>query len=230
MPQFQIVQCTNHVCRFRFPVVLDSAAGLCPRCGAATQIVEPSYANEKQKVVDPTLPKTEVEGLLDNIRSTYNVGSMFRTADGAGLRLLHLCGMTPTPANLKIVKTALGAEGTVAWNYHRNGLEIATTLKESGMRLWALESCSRSEPLFYSGYDLPGPPILLVVGNELSGVDPGIMDICEKIVAIPMQGRKQSLNVAIAFGIAAYYLRFGQTDPDYNKLMTRKSEKIYDPN
>jgi tRNA G18 (ribose-2'-O)-methylase SpoU len=93
------------------------------------------------------------------------------------------------------------------------------------MRLWALESSPRAGSLFAALEDLPGGPILLVVGNELSGVDPGILDACERIVAIPMQGYKQSLNVAIAFGIAAYSLRFGQPVSHYNKSLRRRTAK-----
>lgn len=173
--------------------------------------------NEKAGTIQVESRQTEVEALLDNIRSTYNVGSMFRTADGAGLRRLYLCGVTPTPGNPKIVKTALGAEGVISWSYNRNGLDMALALKEKGMRLWALESTSRAVSLFSDGDIVQGPPILLVVGNELSGVDPEILDACDRIVAIPMQGHKQSLNVAIAFGIAVYYLRFGQTAIQYNQ-------------
>lgn len=155
----------------------------------------------------------EVEALLDNIRSTFNVGAMFRTADGAGIRRLHLCGITSRPDNPKvasrIAKTALGAEQTVPWQAHNNILDAAQDLKAGGMRLWALEGGPRAESLFSSAGDLPGAPILLVVGNELSGVDPEVLDLCERVVAIPMQGYKRSLNVAIAFGVAAYFLRYG---------------------
>jgi len=222
MPQFQIRQCTQGECRFRFPVALEpkepQMAGIrCLKCGGPTQAIDAPYANFKERAISPVPEGPEVEALLDNIRSTYNVGSMFRTADGAGLRRLHLCGMTPTPGNPKIVKTALGAEGAVPWSYHLNGLDAALGLKGQGMRLWALEGAARAQTLFKAAHELEGPPILLVVGNELSGVDPGILDACEKVVAIPMQGHKRSLNVAIAFGIAAYFLRYSLPDRDYNK-------------
>jgi 23S rRNA (guanosine2251-2'-O)-methyltransferase len=220
--QFQIIQCLRSECRFRFPMTLNASPGsspelYCPKCGALTEPSGPAYANYKEKTMvektsttfSPPPAGPAVEALLDNIRSTYNVGAMFRTADGAGLRHLHLSGVTPTPGNPKINKTALGAEGVVPWSYHLNSLDAALILKSNGMRLWALESSSLADSLFTVMPELPGPPILLVVGNEISGVDPSLLEVCDKVLAIPMLGHKRSLNVAIAFGIAAYLLRFG---------------------
>ena len=224
MTQFQIRQCPRADCRFRFPVTFDSlnpvaAEMACPKCGAPARLIDAPFANYKEKIESPVPGGTQVEALLDNIRSTYNVGSMFRTADGAGLRRLHLCGVTPAPGNPKIVKTALGAEEAVPWSYYRNGLDAVLSLKEQGMRVWALESSPVAQSLFQAAGELPGSPILLVVGNELSGVDPGILAACEKVVVIPMQGQKRSLNVAIAFGIAAYFLRYGLSASRYNHLI-----------
>jgi tRNA G18 (ribose-2'-O)-methylase SpoU len=134
---------------------------------------------------------------------------MLRTADGAGLRHVHLCGITPTPDNPKLAKTALGAEGAVPWTQYGNGLAAAVSLKKQGLRLWALEGGSRSESLFDARVDPKGPPIVLVVGSEISGIDPDILEHCERVLCLPMQGIKTTLNVAVAFGIAAYLLRFG---------------------
>jgi tRNA G18 (ribose-2'-O)-methylase SpoU len=169
------------------------------------------YTNPK---VVPTAPDENlpvVEALLDNIRSTYNVGAMFRTADGAGLRHLHLAGITPTPNHPKIAKTALGAEAVVPWSAHPNGLEAALAMREAGYHVWALEGGPRAVSLFDAARRMPDGPVLLVVGNEIAGVDPMLLDECEQVLSIPMQGEKQSLNVAIAFGIAAYVLRHGKT-------------------
>jgi 23S rRNA (guanosine2251-2'-O)-methyltransferase len=224
MNQFQIRQCTRGECRFRFPVTIDPANPAafeipCPKCGAPARLMAVPFTNYKEKTPSPEPGGPEVEALLDNIRSTYNVGSMFRTADGAGLRRLHLCGVTPAPGNPKIVKTALGAEQVVPWSYYRNAMDAVLTLKEQGMRAWALEGSSEAQSLFQAAQELPQSPILLVVGNELSGVDPGILEVCEKVVAIPMQGHKRSLNVAIAFSIAAYFLRFGLPASGYHGLI-----------
>lgn len=158
-------------------------------------------------------PGPEGAALLDNIRSSYNVGSMFRTADGAGLSCLHLAGTTPTPEHHGVAKTSLGAEFSVPWEYHRNGLEAAQQLKDAGYQLWALEVGSQSVPLFEALPAPDNPPILLVVGNEVAGIDPGILAICDRFIWIPMQGFKRSLNVATAFGIAAYHLRWSQRVP-----------------
>jgi 23S rRNA (guanosine2251-2'-O)-methyltransferase len=149
-----------------------------------------------------------VEALLDNIRSIYNVGSMLRTADGAGLRHLHLCGITPPPDHPKIAKTALGAEQAVGWTRYANGLETAVSLQQRGYQLWALEGAPDAQPLLATAVP-PHAPILLIVGNELAGVDPGILAVCDKVLYIPMQGLKHSLNVASAFAVAAYHLLWG---------------------
>jgi tRNA G18 (ribose-2'-O)-methylase SpoU len=149
-----------------------------------------------------------VEALLDNIRSVYNVGSIFRTADGAGLRHLHLCGFTPSPDHPQTAKTALGAEQAVAWTPYRNGLDTAVTLQERGCQLWAIEDSPQAESLFATPIVPDGSPIVLVVGNEIAGIDPELLARCDRVLRIPMQGYKKSLNVATAFGIAAYAVRF----------------------
>jgi tRNA G18 (ribose-2'-O)-methylase SpoU len=208
-PLFQIRQCERKNCHFRFPVLEKSTSGnKCPQCGGVTKPVNTPHAGHEVNIkpIKPAGP--ELEAMLDNIRSIYNVGSIFRTADGAGIRHLHLCGITSTPENPRLAKTALGAEHAVAWTKHSDGLTAAISLKHKGMRLWALEGGPRSESLFDVFNERPGPPIVLVVGNEVSGVDPGILEQCERILYLPMQGTKRSLNVAVVFGIASYLLRF----------------------
>ncbi|GAB4581216.1 MAG: hypothetical protein Fur0022_39630 [Anaerolineales bacterium] len=133
---------------------------------------------------------------------------MFRTADGAGLSHLYLCGYTSTPENPKVGKTALGAEQALTWSYHPNGLEIAQTLRAEGKRLIALEGGERAEPIFHLPPTDHTLPIVLVVGNEVAGVDPGILAVCDQVVSIPMMGVKESLNAAVAFGVAVYTLRY----------------------
>jgi tRNA G18 (ribose-2'-O)-methylase SpoU len=149
-----------------------------------------------------------IVALLDNIRSIWNVGAMFRIADGCGISHLHLCGMTATPEHPRVVKTALGAEESVPWSYHRNGVEAARDMLAAGCRLWALESSAGALPLTRAPALLSERPTALVVGNEKAGIDPGILALCEQAYYIPMVGRKGSLNVAVAFGIAAYSLCF----------------------
>lgn len=205
--------CESPACGLRFPVAEGSELGSsCPICGAATRFADEAYPTheirERRSPIGPRL-----EALLDNVRSLTNVGSMFRTADAAAIGHLHLGGFTPTPAHPKLAKTALGAERSVPWTHHADASKAAEALVADGRRLWALEGGARSEDLF----DLvelaggPADPILvLVCGHEVSGVDPRILDRCERVVRIPMAGIKGSLNVSVAFGIAAYVLSHGR--------------------
>lgn len=204
---FQMHQCGNTSCRFRFPVLVGSGLGeRCAYCGVATAVATPPFANQAPPpFAVPTTTKLSV--LADNVRSIYNVGSFFRTADGAGgISHLYLCGMSPTPDNPKVAKTALGAEASVSWSYHKNGWETAMSLQQQGHQLWALEGTTEAGSLLAT--NSPTAPTILIIGNELSGIDPAILAICDKVLAIPMQGQKSSLNVASAFAIAVYWLRY----------------------
>jgi 23S rRNA (guanosine2251-2'-O)-methyltransferase len=208
---FEIRQCVNPGCGLRYSRSTQETQAIhCPNCHSDTrQMGEPYGQLEipglKRKESGPVL-----EVLLDNIRSAWNVGSMLRAADGAGVTHFHLCGISPQPDNAKVAKTALGAERSVCWSYHPNGLNFCKAAKLEGYRLWALEGGPRAGSL----YDLEiqsSSPILLVVGNEQTGIDPGILAECEEVVCLPMMGEKGSLNVAVAFGAAVYALRFGRT-------------------
>ncbi len=205
---FQVYECSRDACRFRFPLERSPDASVgCPACGAPAvpvgELFQPAGAARSKREEQPV-----IVALLDNIRSIWNVGAMFRIADGCGISHLHLCGMTATPEHPRVTKTALGAEEVVPWSYHRNGVEAARALLAAGSRLWALESSTGALPLTRA-QTLGSPrPIALVVGNENAGVDPGILALCEQAYYIPMVGRKGSLNVAVAFGIAAYTLCF----------------------
>lgn len=211
--RYVIRQCTDPACRFRYPVDEETVgpdAG-CPRCGAPTRIAaEFPFAHESSpREPESQTPGPRVEALLDNIRSIYNVGSIFRTADGAGVRRLHLCGITPTPAHPKVAKTALGAEQAVPWRAYNNAVDAVVALKAEGFVVLALEEGvgMDQKPGFL---EKPGfsedAPILLVMGNEIAGVDPGVLALADRRLAIPMRGVKRSLNVATAFGIAAYWV------------------------
>lgn len=181
----------------------------CPHCRAQTIIV--AEVNAPSEIASPAMApeRLPMAAFLDNVRSIFNVGSIFRSADGAGFQQLHLGGITPTPAHPKLAKTALGAEQSLAWHYHRNGVDAIAELRSQGMMIWALEEDPAAESLFaerlFAGLSI-SQPLLLVVGNEVTGVDPDILKHCTKLVAIPMQGIKRSLNVATAFGVAAVIL------------------------
>lgn len=204
MTTFRFCQCQSPACRFRYPVT-DGRVGLdaCPRCGGDTAVTD--TLSPTPPTTPASQPRPHLNALLDNIRSVYNVGSLFRTADGAGLRHLYLGGITAPPTHPKIAKTALGAESSIGWSHSLNGLETAVALLAQGHQLWALEATATATSLFAATLP-PEQPVTLVVGNEVAGVDPAILAICQRTLVIPMRGIKESLNVATAFGIAVYHL------------------------
>jgi 23S rRNA (guanosine2251-2'-O)-methyltransferase len=207
--EYEFRQCEWQGCRFRFPVEIEeSRLTRCPRCGAATEVAGSPVAGDVHVAPAPVEPA--FSALLDNIRSIHNVGSMFRTADGAGLHHLYLCGITATPAHLKLGKTALGAQDSVPWSYGLNGVDLSLSLKEKGYQLWAIEDADGAEPFFSANLALNTQQVVIVVGNERAGIDPGIIDLCDRILYLPMAGHKHSLNVAVVFGIVSYHLRYAQ--------------------
>jgi len=149
-------------------------------------------------------PRMPVVALLDNIRSMFNIGSMFRTADGAWLEELVLCGYCATPPRHEISKTALGAEYSMSWRYAPNAVDALHALKRKGYRAIALEHATRSHAHDRFEYEFP---LVFVVGNEGVGIQPDLVAACDAAVEIPQYGMKSSLNVAVAFGIMAYELR-----------------------
>ncbi len=209
--RYQARQCTDAGCSLRFPVEAGSALGAsCPRCGAQTELVDEPYQTFPADPGAPGGPTVEV--LLDNVRSLTNVGSIFRTSDGVGVAHVHLCGITPTPEHPKLAKTALGAERSVPWTSHGDACKAAAELSASGRRLWAIEATNASTSVFAApvrSAATSADTIVLVVGHEVSGVDPRIVALCERVVHVPMQGTKGSLNVGVAFGVVTYTLRHG---------------------
>lgn len=141
--------------------------------------------------------------ICHNIRSRENVGSVFRTANAFGVAKIFLTGFTPTPPHEKITKTALGAEQWVAWEKIYSPTRLIKKLRHDGFEITALEQSHNSITL--EKYR-PKKNIALIIGNEVSGISPRILQQCDKIIEIPMAGKKESLNVAVAFGIAAYIL------------------------
>lgn len=147
-----------------------------------------------------TVPRLPVRAILNNVRSLYNVGSIFRTADAFWMDRLLLTGFTPRPPRREIEKTALGATSTVPWVYIHDPLEAVAKCREEGWEIWAVEQTTRSATLpVASG---PGAKVALVFGNEVSGIDAAVLAACDRAVEIPMYGTKHSLNVAVAFGIS----------------------------
>ncbi|PJA95302.1 MAG: RNA methyltransferase [Ignavibacteriales bacterium CG_4_9_14_3_um_filter_34_10] len=149
--------------------------------------------------------KFPVYVILNSIRSSYNVGSIFRTSDGAMIEKLFLCGYTPFPPNKEVLKTALGSTDSVSWEYIKDPKELILELKSQGIKICALELTDSS----INHYDLSVDafPICLLVGNEITGVPNELLDMCDFSIEIPQYGIKQSLNVAVAYGIAVFELR-----------------------
>lgn len=147
-----------------------------------------------------TLP---VEVMLENVRSQYNVGAFFRTADAAAVAKVWLCGITAFPPSPGIAKTSLGAEGTVRWEHRPDALPALDGLAHAGYELAAVETTVHAVDLFDWQ---PRFPVCVVFGNEVDGVSPGVAARCDTHVRIPMLGVKHSLNVATAGGVLIYEL------------------------
>jgi len=205
---YEIRQCT--ACGLRYPLLKGHPHGTrCPVCTGSTRILL-----SRELVLEPTrdltpaspIKQAEFAALLDNIRSAWNVGSILRSADGFGFAHAYLCGITPTPENEAVLKTSLGAEDSVPWSYHKDAVKLVKGLKKEGWRVCALEEDLRALPISEIAGSQLSSPIALIIGNEVAGVDPELLDLCDEIYSIPMHGEKKSFNAAIAFGIAAYAL------------------------
>ena len=145
--------------------------------------------------------------ILDNIRSTYNVGAIFRTADAIGVKKIYLCGITPTPSkNIKIKKVALGAEDYVSWEKVSQTWRLLNRLKKEGYFLIALEQNKKAKNIFKTK-KINKQKLALILGTEVKGLSSKILKYIDLILEIPMYGQKESLNVSVAFGIAVYTLR-----------------------
>ena len=145
----------------------------------------------------------KVSILLHNIRSMHNVGSIFRTADGAGVTKIFLTGYTPCPPRKEIHKTALGAEFSVPWAYYPDPIALVEQLKKKGVQMVALEKNKMSQSI--QNFDSK-MEVCMLVGNEIEGVIPELLELSEVVLHLPMRGEKESLNVSVAFGIAIYTL------------------------
>lgn len=145
--------------------------------------------------------KKEFYLILPNIRSCHNVGAMFRTADATSVDQIFLVGYTPVPPRPEIDKVALGAETWMKWKQYKNLTVLIKNLKKKGVKIVALEKSAQSQDIGTVDFSFP---LALIVGNEVDGVDPKILALCDSVVYIPMYGQKESLNVSIAAGIAMY--------------------------
>ncbi|MCA9375036.1 RNA methyltransferase [Candidatus Dojkabacteria bacterium] len=139
--------------------------------------------------------------VLDNIRSAFNVGSIFRTADATGSAEIYLCGITPRPDNPKLYKTALGATGSVNSLYFSNTIDAIGKLKEQNTPVYSVEITPNSRHFQTVSYP---KELAIVLGHEIRGVNQKVLDLSDETIYIPMLGEKKSLNVATAAGIVIY--------------------------
>lgn len=151
------------------------------------------------------IEKAPVCLILDDIRSANNVGSVFRTADCLALRHVYLCGITATPPHRDILKTALGATESVSWSYHDSCAALVAQLKADNYEVYALEQTHNATRLRDFTADA-AQPLVIVVGNEVNGVQQAVIDQCRGTIEIEQFGTKHSLNVAVATGMVAYHL------------------------
>lgn len=162
---------------------------------------EEIVSRQVQRAASPRLPVCVV---LNNIRSLHNVGTIFRTADGAGVEKIWICGITGYPPQSGIAKTALGAQDHVPWEYRQDISGLLKELKEAGYQIVVLEQMKGSvrHDEFQARF-----PVCLVVGNEVDGIMEALQRMTDAAIEIEMDGVKNSLNVSVAFGIAVYQLR-----------------------
>ena len=140
--------------------------------------------------------------VLDNVRSLHNVGSVFRTSDAFLIEAIYLCGITATPPQIEIHKTALGAENTVEWQYFEHTLDAVRLLKQKNYRILAVEQAENSTHL--DKFRLENHQYAAIFGNEVKGIDQAVMDYCDACIEIPQFGTKHSLNVSVAAGIVIW--------------------------
>ncbi|MFH0989707.1 MAG: RNA methyltransferase [bacterium] len=150
-----------------------------------------------------SVPRLPVSVIVDNIRSLYNVGSIFRSSDGVRLSKLILSGFTPKPPRKEIEKTALGSTLSVPWEYLRDPVEAVIAQKLAGHKVYCLELTDNTIPYYTINHG--DFPLCLVIGNEITGVSKEVIACCDHALEIPQHGIKQSLNVAVAYGIAIYH-------------------------
>ncbi len=143
--------------------------------------------------------------IVDNLRSAFNVGSIFRIAECFGVAHLYLCGYTATPEQEKLQKSAMGTSELVSWSWHARAVEVLEDLKHKGYHLYALETSDSAVSL--DAFAFPKENTALIFGNERYGLESDLLRLCEAVVEIPCQGRKNSLNVAVSLGVAVHEWR-----------------------
>lgn len=149
-------------------------------------------------------PKNKVVVVLDNVRSMHNVGSVFRTSDAFSIEKIMLCGITGTPPHKEIRKSAIGAEKSVEWEYFKDTMEAAQSVKEQGYTLVGVEQTSESKSLKKELFN--DTPIALIFGNEVDGVSDEVLSACDYCVEIPQFGTKHSFNISVSVALVLWEL------------------------
>lgn len=170
------------------------------------RLLHKSVRDDDFLVVENDRETSSHEGLplvfvLDNIRSAFNVGSIFRTAECLGARHIYLCGYTPLPTQMKVEKTAMGTQEFISWSEAGKLLECLEELKDEGYRLVALETASVAQDLYE---EFSSEPTAFVLGNERFGLDPEILKVIDEVRIVPLRGRKNSLNVGVTAAVAGF--------------------------
>jgi tRNA G18 (ribose-2'-O)-methylase SpoU len=157
--------------------------------------------------------KTPITIVLDNVRSSLNVGSVFRTSDAFLIEKIILCGITPTPPNKDIRKSALGSTNSVDWDYENNTIDAVLKLKKNNYQIIGVEQVKESTML--NNFNISKDPIAIIFGNEVDGVNNDVINLCNEIIEIPQFGTKHSLNISVSSGIVIWEL--------WNKLVSFKN-------
>ncbi|MBC7660474.1 MAG: RNA methyltransferase [Chitinophagaceae bacterium] len=168
-------------------------------------VTDPDIAARSLDRAEPMAKTLPFVLVVDNLRSAFNVGSIFRIAECFGVSHLHLCGYTATPEQDKLKKASMGTDTLQAWTWHPHVSDCLKALKASGYYIFALETSDTAQSL--QVFEFPQGPTALVFGNERFGIEAHILELCDAVLEIPCQGRKNSLNVAVSLGVAAYEWR-----------------------
>ncbi len=158
-------------------------------------------SSQDHPAAQANLAKFPLVLVLDNIRSAFNVGSIFRTAECLGAKKIMLCGYTPLPTQWKVEKTAMGTEDYLEWEEGGKTFDCIQNLKQQGYWIIALETAEKAQDLYL---EFPHQPTAFIFGNERFGLDPEILKIADDIRIIPLHGRKNSLNVGVTAAIAGF--------------------------
>lgn len=159
-------------------------------------------SSDRKEALAETLPLVLV---VDNLRSAFNVGSIFRIAECFGVSHLYLCGYTATPEQEKLKKASMGTDSLQAWSWDAHAKDRLEILKREGYRIFALETSDKAQSM--QDFSFPKAPTALLFGNERFGIENNLLEFCDDVIEIPCQGRKNSLNVAVSLGVTCYEWR-----------------------